>query len=530
MVRLIGHRGASASAPENTLASVRAAFEHGVGAEVDLQLLRDGTLVVLHDDTLERTSTKDASTAHRTLIRTPVARLRWADVKDMDVGMWYSASFAGETLPLFSDVLLELKKHDAPGGSAHLFAELKGERPHDPRLPELAARAVSHAHVPPHALTFISFSLPLLVEMKRVAPQYAALYIANPPNAEAAWRAAKAAVSAHLDGVDFRADPALVTADLCEWMHARGKRVAVWVSRAPAKEDCAEVWEQLTANGVDELTSNLPPEIWGWRARAERESDARVAAGTALGVSAAFGASMLATNGSWQLSEDLVDLAHSVIGTACSARAFAASGLRPPPPPQLAWYPSDKRGEAARRLCAAPVLPPAEDALARRFVLASTSYFALDVAHIFASLVSGRAPHQWRGRLAHHAIQFVANAPALARDAPRVAAVVRRYLLLAYIAEASTVVLRLRSLAQAGGIGGEGLQRALGQALLVSFVLTRLIGFPLQTLNIWRAEHALPRGLWRLHLAFAGAGILLSSGWFAMLLRKGGAQQKRRLA
>ena len=153
-----------------------------------------------------------------------------------------------------------MKKHACgPGGSAHLFAELKGERPHDPRLPELAAAAVAQACVPAHALTFISFSLPLLVEMKKVAPQYDVLYVANPPTPEAAWRAARAAVSAHLDGIDLRADVSNVTAELCEWMHARGKRVAVWVTRAPAKEDSVEMWSTMQTNGVDFFTSNLLP-------------------------------------------------------------------------------------------------------------------------------------------------------------------------------------------------------------------------------------------------------------------------------
>ena len=157
-------------------------------------------------------------------------------------------------------------------------------------------------------------------------------------------------------------------------------------------------------------------------------------------------------------------------------------GWRPPsgpPPPQLEWHRHAPPGIAAReRLLNAPVLPPDEDATARKFVLCSTTYFALDVAHIFASLIAGRAPQQWRGRLAHHLIQFVANLPALQRRDPPTAAVVRRYLLLAYLAEASTVVLRLRSLARARGVGGPALQASLLKALLASFALTRLVNFP----------------------------------------------------
>ena len=56
-MRFVGHRGASHIAPENTMAAFRAATARGAGFECDLQTMRDGTLLVLHDDTLLRTAT-----------------------------------------------------------------------------------------------------------------------------------------------------------------------------------------------------------------------------------------------------------------------------------------------------------------------------------------------------------------------------------------------------------------------------------------------------------------------------------------
>ena len=247
-MRLIGHRGASQVVPENTLSAVAAAFDHHVGAEVDLQLLRDGTLVVLHDDTLERTARRMMGAAYKALIKEQIGRLRWVDIKDVDVGSWFSERFANERVPTFADVLRLLRQADRPNSHAHLFAELKAARPHDPRLPEAAAAAAAAEGVPPHALTWISFNLPLLVEMKRLCPQYACLYIAEALGPEAAWRAAHASVGAKLDGIDLQADPALVTRELCDYMHERGKRVAVWVHRGvpergvAAPQDIEEVW------------------------------------------------------------------------------------------------------------------------------------------------------------------------------------------------------------------------------------------------------------------------------------------------
>lgn len=135
------------------------------------RLLRDGTLIVLHDDTLERTAAPDAAPAYRALVRTPVRTLRLADVSHVDVGSWFGREWKDERPPLFSDVLEELRRAVATATGAvdaQCFAELKGDRPHDPALPQAAAAVVSELCVPASALTWISFSLPLLTEMKRL--------------------------------------------------------------------------------------------------------------------------------------------------------------------------------------------------------------------------------------------------------------------------------------------------------------------------------------------------------------------------
>ena len=123
-----------------------------------------------------------------------------------------------------------------------------------------------------------------------------------------------------------------------------------------------------------------------------RERDAALAGRAAVGVASTFCASLAATR-SFDLAEDLTDLCHSLVGTICSARAFFTDGgLRPAPPRSSSGTVTLRSGIAAReRLLNAPVLPPDEDATARKFVLCSTTYFALDVAHIFASLIAGRA-------------------------------------------------------------------------------------------------------------------------------------------
>ncbi len=96
--RLIAHRGARENAPENTLAAIREAARQGAAwVEVDVALTRDGAPVVLHDDTLERTTSGSGF-----LCDTDLAALQ-----RLDAGGWFAPGFAGERAPTF-EALLDL--------------------------------------------------------------------------------------------------------------------------------------------------------------------------------------------------------------------------------------------------------------------------------------------------------------------------------------------------------------------------------------------------------------------------------------
>ena len=257
-MRFVGHRGASHIAPENTMAAFRAATARGAGFECDLQSMRDGTLLVLHDDTLLRTATAPpdltdaAARRWRDLVRTPVGELAYADVRDVDVGSWMGPQFSSERPPLFEETLGEEAAPD-------IFAELKCEDDgygFDGRLPDLVG-----ALALPSSLTWISFSLPLVEELKLRDSERPCLHVAEPRNLEDAWAAARAAVNSAVDGVDLPASPELVTPELVRYLHDHDKRVAVWVWRAPASNDTPAVWDALSKAGVDAFTSNLPPEL-----------------------------------------------------------------------------------------------------------------------------------------------------------------------------------------------------------------------------------------------------------------------------
>ena len=99
--RLIGHRGAAALAPENTLVSIRAAAESGAGwIEIDAKLARDGVPVLLHDDKLDRTTSGQGPVAARTA----------AEIGRLDAGSWFDPRFAGEPVPTLAQCLAECRR------------------------------------------------------------------------------------------------------------------------------------------------------------------------------------------------------------------------------------------------------------------------------------------------------------------------------------------------------------------------------------------------------------------------------------
>jgi glycerophosphoryl diester phosphodiesterase len=95
-----GHRGASGYAPENTFAAFQKALEQGASwVEFDVQLSADGVPIILHDDTLERTTDKGGS-------RRPT-ELTLAELKELDAGAWFSPEYKGEKIPTLDEVLVK---------------------------------------------------------------------------------------------------------------------------------------------------------------------------------------------------------------------------------------------------------------------------------------------------------------------------------------------------------------------------------------------------------------------------------------
>jgi glycerophosphoryl diester phosphodiesterase len=124
---LVAHRGASAYAPEHTLAAYRLALEQGADyVEQDLAVTRDGVLICLHDESLERTTNVEELFPDRSTVDAATGRRQWlaldftlAEIKRLDAGGWFGSAFAGEQVPTWDEAVA------AVGASAGLYPELK---------------------------------------------------------------------------------------------------------------------------------------------------------------------------------------------------------------------------------------------------------------------------------------------------------------------------------------------------------------------------------------------------------------------
>jgi len=184
---VIGHRGARAHAPENTLASFRHAADIGCRmVEFDVRLSADSVPVVFHDDSLSRTTDAAGPVRTRTL----------AELKALDAGAWFGPNFAGERIP----TLVETLRLCAARNMA-VNIEIKpdlGAEEETARLAMLAARSGWPLGPPPPLVS--SFSPEALAAAAKVVPSWprGLLYGSLPPD----WREAARAlgcVSIHAD-------------------------------------------------------------------------------------------------------------------------------------------------------------------------------------------------------------------------------------------------------------------------------------------------------------------------------------------
>lgn len=155
--QLIAHRGASAYAPENTLAAMVEAKKRGAKwVEIDVKLTRDGFPVIIHDDKVDRTTNGHGL----------VAGLSLADIRALDAGSWFSPAFAGEKVPTFEELLETILALDLG-----LQVELKPTAGDDVETADIACDTLlKHWPVGRGRLFLTSFSVRSLARAAKLMP------------------------------------------------------------------------------------------------------------------------------------------------------------------------------------------------------------------------------------------------------------------------------------------------------------------------------------------------------------------------
>jgi len=224
-VLAIAHRGASGHAPENPRAAFDRAIEMGADMiEADVQVTRDGHLVLFHDDLVDRTSNGQGPIADHTL----------AELRELDLGHWFAPPFAGQRIVTLDD-FAEVYVPRIP-----VCLEIKDPLVAEPLMNAIATwGATSSMHV-------TSFSWTALLHALSLHPHPALGFLSGTFDRDVIQRCVQ-------HGLDQICPPArLLERRLVDEAHGRGLVVRAWGVREPRDVDL------LFTTGADGATVNWP--------------------------------------------------------------------------------------------------------------------------------------------------------------------------------------------------------------------------------------------------------------------------------
>jgi glycerophosphoryl diester phosphodiesterase len=274
--QVVAHRGASAYAPEHTIAAYKLAIEQKADyVEQDLAVTKDGVLVCIHDLTLERTTDVEEVFPTRFVENNAsagpgkhwlVGDFTLAELKKLDAGSWFNPKFAGARIPTFQEAI------DLVGTKAGLYPELKdpafyrerGVNP-DALLAEVLKKnkLVSSDS---QRVIIQSFDDTTLQKLAVDLPQVPRVWLVGPENAQRIDSADKvAAIAKWATGV--APNKAIIAAkpELVQWAHAAHLTVTPWTFRSSNTGTFASVREEmdkfLNGYGVDALFTDNPDQF-----------------------------------------------------------------------------------------------------------------------------------------------------------------------------------------------------------------------------------------------------------------------------
>lgn len=220
------HRGYSAAAPENTLPAFQLAIDHGCErAELDVQMTKDGIVMVTHDANLRRCAGRNEN----------IYDLTYDEVRRLDAGRWFGQKYTGTRVPTLEEVLDQCK------GRIQLNIEIKPNA----ATPELEAETVRIIYEKgfEHDCVITSQSYDTLCKVKELAPEIQTGYILA------------LGVGSYYDlpAADFfSVESTFITPGMVQQIHLRGKTISAWTVNR--QEDASD----LLSLGVDDIITDKP--------------------------------------------------------------------------------------------------------------------------------------------------------------------------------------------------------------------------------------------------------------------------------
>lgn len=230
---IFGHRGASAHAPENTIpAFLLAVQQKADGIEFDVKVTRDGKVIVLHDQTLQRTTNGHGN----------YKKYSYEYLRKLDAGVKFSANFTGAKIPLLEEVL------DAVSGKLGINIELTNySTPTDDLIEQVAITLKRFGNVT--GVMFSSFSWVNLKKVRRLCPDIPRGLLALPGLAGWLSRSPFNRNVPHDALHPYYKD---VSRGMVEKVHRDSKKVNVWTVNDPVE------MRYLSGFGVDMLMTDDP--------------------------------------------------------------------------------------------------------------------------------------------------------------------------------------------------------------------------------------------------------------------------------
>ncbi len=270
----IGHRGASAYAPEHTFASYRLALEMKADfVEPDLQVTKDGVLICMHDTTLDRTT--NAKEVFPDRGRDVNGKKRWvisdftlAEIKTLDAGSWFDKKFAGEKVPTLQEMI------DLVRGKAGIIPETKSPEAYEKSglsmeklLMELLKKnGLDKPGADPKTPVVVqSFSLPSLRKIKKeFGCELPLMYLFDRAGPELISEENCKKLKLEVDGIGPNKSIVLNRPEVVKNAHAAGLTVTIYTCRSKNTGNFAEVKTEMKHYldlGVDAIFTDNPDQF-----------------------------------------------------------------------------------------------------------------------------------------------------------------------------------------------------------------------------------------------------------------------------